>query len=256
MPEDNKPMMIAALILLAIFFFNNPGTFTIFLESPQVQYNNEPIVAEFKLANFSNPLITAFFNDVQIFEISANETNDTISFEKNLINNTHKLTVSGITGEGVLKLVVTESNFQTEGQPLTEVETIEVRDPFVDVTHNLLNVADKGSTVKIEVRTRTPQGDSLEADSVLVEVTDPNSNVQFIDLDKSGDTFTKNFNYEEAGNYIFKINAKRTGFDTREVTAITSVIKTSGVHPIVWIWIAAIVVWVALFGFKFARNKL
>lgn len=248
MSEKNRTLTIVILMILAIIFFNSQ-LFTIYLSSPKVQYNNKPITAEFKLSNYTNPLITAFFENKEIFEINANETNETITFDKNLINNTHQLTIHGIKQEGTFKFVVSEGN-------LSEVELIEIRNPFVDINHNIPGAIDEGESFKIDIKTFNPQGEVLIADDIGVTVSTPDNEVKDIEFTKSENLFYATFNYKDDGNYIFKIKPSKSGFDTKEFTAITSVIETGGIHPIVWIWILAIVFWLILFGIKFARTRL
>lgn len=136
----------------------------------------------------------------------------------------------------------------------SETRTVEVRQAYVDIEENIPNLVDKSKLWTIEIDTKNPQGDDLEADSVDIEVTDPLNAKTIIYLDKSGNKFTKQFNYENAGNYIFKIHAKKEGYVTKEVTRITSVAKPEGIHPIVYLWIGAAIIWLLLFGIKMIRR--
>lgn len=249
MAKDNRPLLIVGLIILAVLFFQYSDFFGINLLSPQVQYNNQDIEARFKLINYTNPTINAFFDNEKIFEITANETNETITFTKDLINGTYVLKVMGIKEEGIFKFVVSEGN-------TTEIQVIEVRGPYVDITYNIPGVVDEDEIVDLEIETFTPQGEELDADSVDVEIIDPDNKAETISFDKSGNKFTKRFNYKENGNYQFKVKARKDGFETIEVTAITTVVKTGGIHPVVWVWIGAAIFWFILFGIKFARTKL
>lgn len=255
---------------MAIFLLNNYGLFTIFLQSPLVAYNNEPIEARFTLAGYVSPDIKGYYNDQQVFEIlnyevnesifnaTTNETtiitknvtiNQTVTFSKEYINGTYILRLSNVNTEGTFKFVVSEGN-------LTETQVIEVRNPYVDISNNIKNIVDNGAIEKIEIRTLTPQNKELDADSVEILVIHPDRTEETLNLDKSGSLFSTNFNYQKNGNYQFKIRARKQGFDTVEVTAITNVVKTSGIHPVLFVWIFAFGLWVILILIKFARRNL
>lgn len=247
MASDNRPLMIVGLIILAILFFQYGDFFGIVMQAPIVQYNNQDIEARFILTDYTNPTIQAFFNDEELFEIEANETNETIIFTKDITNGTYIFKLKGLEEEGIFKVIVSEGN-------ITEAVTIEIRDPFVDVKHNIPSTVLQDETLNMQIKAYTPQGDEIEADAIEIDVSDPDNKINTIFLDKSGNIFTTNFNYEKAGNYIFKIHARKDGFRTQEATVITSVIKETGIHPVVWIWTAAIVIWLLLFGIKILRR--
>jgi len=46
---------------------------------------------------------------------------------------------------------------------------------------------------------------------------------------------------------VFKIHARKQGYDTVEKTAITDVTKTFGINPIFYIWAGIIFIFIVLF---------
>jgi len=246
MAKDNT-LLIIGIIIVGAFFIQYSDFFGISLTSPETQYNNKDIHAEFKLTNYTNPLIEIFFDGVEIYKFDANETNQTISFEKNLVNETYDFIISGIDNEGTLKIVVSENN-------ITETKVINVLDPYVAVTHNIPNTAEEGDSLKILISTSNPQGELLDADSVTIDVTTPDNTLETLTLTKSGDDFEYNFNYEDAGTYQFKLKAVEIDYKTKEFSAVTTVIKAGGIHPIVWVWMAALIFWATLFIIKYIRT--
>jgi len=248
MENDKTIFWIIGLVIVGVLLYNYSGFFGITLSSAETQYNNKDIKAEFSLANYTNPSIQIFFNDEEILELDVNETNDTVSFTRNLVNGTYDFTIKDINKEGFLKIVVSENN-------ITETKVINVQDPHVALTHNILNVAEKGDSLKILVSTLNPQGELLIADSVVIDVTTPDNNLEIITLTKSGDTFEYNFNYEQSGTYQFKIKASKIDYKTKEVSAVTTVIKTGGIPLVVWIWIVAIIIFILFFIIKQIRIR-
>lgn len=274
--KDNQKMLIFLAIVIGIVYAHNAGFFGINIQGSDIRYYNKDIVIPFTLTNFTNPVIESYFNDVQLYEVlvyQVNETmindsinpatnqsynttyqvlvdetiNQSIGYTQYSGNGTYNVKFVNIQTEGLLKIKVIEGEH-------TEVKSIEVRQGYVDISENIPNLVDKSKLWTIEIDTRNPQGDDLEADSVDIDVIDPqNVKTNFI-LTKSGNTFTKQFSYTEAGNYIFKIHAKKEGYTTKEVTRVTSVAKPEGIHPIVFFWVGAAVLWLLLFGIKMARR--
>lgn len=258
MAKDNSTIVIVVMVVLALLFFQNAELFGINLQSQQIQYSNEPIKARFTTTEFTQPSsscvfpdcgpnIQTFFDGEELFYLDP--SNDTIlEVSVDVINDTYVVVLDNVIEEGVFKIVVTEGN-------LSETVVIEVRKPFVDVEHNIINLIDKGGSETIQIRTFDPQGNELEADSVDIDVIAPTDITTNIVLDKKGgNIFEVVFNYEEAGNYLYKIHARKDGFEIQEVTAITNVIKSQGIHPIIWVWGIFIVVWLTLFGIRRIRR--
>lgn len=249
MTNDNSSTLIIIGIIVAVaLLYNYSGFFGIGLRSSSVQYYNEPIEAQFNLTNYTNPSIELFFKDEKIMEFDANDSNQTISFTKNLVNDTYDFYIEGIKEEGALKIVVSEGN-------VTETKIIDVQQPYIDIIHDIPNTAVEGDSIKINVTTLTPQGDPIESDSVVMDVIYPDNSIKTLTLTKSGINAERNFNYENKGTYQFKIRAIKDGYKTKEYSAVTSVISAGGIHPVVWIWIGAFILFIILGGIKFARTR-
>jgi hypothetical protein len=169
-----------------------------------------------------------FFNDIPI-----NTTNE-------FYNNTYKFVLYNVTQEGIFKVIFTAENF-------TESQVIEVKNPFIDIKHNIPETIEKGESFKIQIRTFNPQNEALNADSVDVDVYDPDNSKTTLFLDKQENIFEKIFYYNKAGNYIFKIHPRKVGYETKEFSTITAVLKTKGIHPIVWVWFVSLGIWLILF---------
>lgn len=248
--NEKKIIWIIGIIVLALLFYKYSDSFSIMLSSPMVQYYNQPISATFSLSNYTNPIISGYFNDVELFEMPANTTNWTqnLVFEKSIANGTYTLKLSNVTSEGVFKFKATEGNF-------TETQLIEVKQPFVDIKHNIPSTIDKGSSLNMQIMTFTPQGDILDADSIDIDIYDPQNVKTTIFMEKSGN-FTKVFNYQNVGNYQFKIHPRKDGFATKEFTVITSVTKTQGIHPVIYIWFGFLALFLILLIVKLIRTRL
>lgn len=268
MDKDNKKMLWFLVIVIGIALAHDSGYFGINLSTSDVQFYNKDIVLPFTISNFTNPTIEAYFNDVQLYEVlthqenvsyvnsTTNQTyyvmedrtiNQSIGYTKGFENGSYNIVLKNIQGTGLIKIKVYEENN-------TETKTIEVRQAFVDIKDNFPNLVDRSKMWTLEIETQNPQGDALEADSVDVDVYDPLNVKTTIFMEKAGNKFTKQFTYETAGNYVFKIHAKKEGYVTKEVTRITSVTKSEGIHPIVYVWIAGVILWLLLFGIKMFRR--
>ncbi len=156
--NDNRPIIVIGIIILAVFFFQYSDFFGINLSTSQVQYNNDPIEARFTLTNFSSPNITGYLNDVELLETSGDDPNMTDIYSKDIVNGTYilKLTTDKT---GVFKFVADEGN-------KTETQIIEVRKPFIDIKHNVPNIVNEGESLNLQIKTYTPQGAEVPADSV------------------------------------------------------------------------------------------
>jgi len=272
-----------ALVILvaAILLVQYSGLFSIYLQSSQVQYLNKPLEAKFQLGNYTSPQITVFFNDKQLFLASdyynsteiipveyVNETtNETYTVNEshqikiypatqnnqkeiytfNYINGTYALRLENVTDTGYFKFTVNEGN-------KTESQTIEVRNPFVDMKNDFELTVKQGVLYDLEIKTYNPQGEVLEADSLEVDLTTPDSSVQSLTFTKSNSTFTLPYTYSQNGNYIYKIRPMKLGYDTKEFTVIVSSTKTGGIHPIIYVVAVAVGIFLLLFGIKLFRR--
>jgi len=274
--KDNRTMLIFLAIVVGIVLANNSGLFSINLQTSDIQFYNKPIVLPFTVSNFTSPTVEAYFNDVRLYDVLTYEENETrvnntidpttnqsvntlysvlvnktrnqsIGYTKSFSNGTYNVRFENIYSEGLIKIKVSEGNN-------SETKSVEVRQAFVDISDNVPNLVDRSKIWTIEIDTKNPQGDALEADSVDVDVYDPLNVKTTIFLEKAGSKFTKQFSYVTAGNYQFKIHARKEGYVTKEVTRITSVTKSEGIHPIVYIWVAATAIWLLLFGIKMLRR--
>jgi hypothetical protein len=240
--KENKPILIFIAIVLAIIIAKNTDLFGINLQTEEVQFYNKDIVIPFTLTNFTNPTIEVYFNNIKLYDQSSNIT-DHMTYTQSLNNGVYTITVKYIASAGTLKITAIENGY-------SEVQNIEVRQAYVDIKDNIPNLVDKSKIWDMEIDTYNPQGDILEADSIDIDVYDPLNNKNTIFLDKSGNKFTTKFTYTNDGNYQFKIHARKEGYITREVTRITSVTRSEGVNPIVYIWVGAAVLWALLFLIK------
>lgn len=276
MKDGNKILLIIGIVFLALLIYN-PTIFSIVLKTPQTVYFNKPILIEFQTENFTDPVLNVYLNDVRLYEVLSyqvdetvwtevfNETtNSTMNVSSNIkvnktysqnvelstgkTNETYFIRINNLSSSGVIKFTLTEGN-------KTETQTVEVRKAFVDIKTNIPNLADEGVSLKIEIKTFTPQGDVLEADSVDVDVIDPSNTKTSLSFTKSVNVFSYTFNYADAGNYQFKIYPRKDGFDTKEFTVITSVAKKEGVHPIIYVFGFIFAIWLILFIIKRVRVK-
>jgi hypothetical protein len=269
MKKKNNTIMIVVALILAALFYQYSGLFTIGLQSPQVQYNNEAIVSEFTLTNFTNPQIDAFFNDKKVYtadyytlqsiteEINGtNQTRDvkvypalnqSYAYTYQTANGTYILKLTNVAETGVFKFVVSEGNH-------TETALIEVRKPYVAMKNNIEPSVDEGAILNMQVTTFNPQGNNISADRVEITMITPDNKQKELTLVKSGNLFTTTINYNQIGNYQFKIRPVLEGYTTEEFTAITSVVKQSAINPIIWIWLGAAGLFILLFIIKRIRG--
>jgi hypothetical protein len=282
MKQDEKVLLAIIVVIAGLILYNQGALFTIYLQSAQVQYTNQPIEAKFTLADYTNPTIKTLFNGQQMY--TAEEyTVSNITEEVTLINNsidpitnlsynttyvvnesrevkvypavnqkyaytyqtsngTYILKLSGVTETGIFKFIVSEGN-------KTEIQTVEVRSPFVNIQTDMKTLVDEGTIDKITIKTLTPQGAELEIESLDMEVTKPDNSVETLTAVKDGTKFTVTTTYKENGNYIYKIKGRKAGYDSKEFTVAVSVTKNSTIPPIIWIWIAApilLILWIAI----------
>lgn len=248
MANYNTIFWIIGIILVVALLYQYGDFFGIDLTSSDVQYYNEPIEVQFKLVNYSNPSIKLFLDSIEILEFDANDSNQTVSFTKNIVNGTYDFYIEGIDKEGILKIVVFEGN-------ITDTKIIKIEKPFIEISHNIPNTGDEGDSIKITAFTKTPQGEILDVDYVEIDIYYPDNSMDTIRLTKSGDGYIYNFNYQDKGTYQFKIRAIKEGFKTKEYSAVTTIISTGGIHPVIWLFIFAIILWLIFFGIKFARTR-
>lgn len=268
------------ILIVGVLFVHYSGLFTIYLQSSQVQYNNKPIEAKFTLSNFTNPTIKVFFNDRELFQTdyyynqtetipveyinqTTNETyyinethqvkiypatknNQKEIYTFNYINGTYALRLENAT-TGYFKFTIIEGN-------KTESQVIEVRNPFVDMKNDFENTVKQGVKYDLEILTYTPQGEVLEADTLEVDLTTPDSSVQSLTFKKEGNKFTLPYTYAQNGNYIYKIRPTKLGYETKEFTIIVSSTKTGGIHPIVWVVMITSIIFIILFVIKLIRR--
>ena len=247
--QDNTIVWVIVLLIAGAFLYNYSSFFGIGITSASTQYYNKPITLEFSLTNYTNPNILIFFNDKEIMEIDANDTNQTISFTKNLVNGTYTFSMHNISEAGFLKVVVSENN-------LTETQVINVQRPYIEAVNNIPNTANQGETFKILVSSLNPQGENITADSIIVYVTNPDNSVETLTLTKSGDNFEYNFKYKTDGTYQFKIRASKLDYQTKETSAVTIAIKSGGIPLFMWIWIGAAIIIFLLFIIKQIRVRM
>jgi hypothetical protein len=286
--KNNNTIKIIIILLLAMLFFKYAGLFTINFQSDNIQYFNKPIEAKFTLANYTSPEIKAFFNEQEIYEESqfnweniteevtrVNETTNEsyVINETKLVkvypnsssviqsfiytyldnNGTYTLKLTNVTEEGIFKIVV------SEGNKTPEVQVIEVKKPYVKVIADIPQSVERNTRSTLEVKTYNPQGEKLSADSVDIVVSTPDSVERTIDLVKvnetDSNTFRIEYDYLNYGAYNFKIHARLPGYETLEEHKLTTVLKTEGIHPIIWVWTIAIILYVILFLLNLIGKK-
>lgn len=255
MAKNNNWMWIVGILLVGIIFYKYSSLGAISMYSNQVQYYDKPISVSFS-TDLNNFTYQSYFNE--------NEIDTTLNGPYNALCGINQTCLPryeinyNITQEGTFKLVLsapvvpcynetvfdnsTNSSSTTLKCPIaampSDIITVEVRKPFVDETNNIPTTLDKGQNELITVSTFNPHNEVLDADSVTLIVTRPDNKQETIEMKKdSTGKFSSNFNYDKAGSYVFKIHASKLGYDTVEKTAITSVLKSSGVPLIMWIWI-------------------
>lgn len=234
MSKDNSLWIVGAVIaVFAVFALMSSNNLfsTVNFNIDQVQYYNQPIKVTVN-TDIQEPVISAYFNNVPINMTQANS------------NGTYILSTT-VSQEGILKVSVDD---KVSNQTFEQV--VEVRKPYVSVTNDFPATTDKGKSIKLTVKTYTPQGQQLVADGVDVDVIYPDGSKQTIFLEKSGNEFTKNFAFTSAGNHNFKIHARKDGFDTVEKGVIVEVLRSSSAPAIVYIWAGLIVLWLVLFALR------
>lgn len=290
MAQPKINIWLALVILVgAVLFVHYSGFFSIYLQSAQVQYLNKPLEAKFTLGNFSNPTIKVFYNDKQLFTaddyytetqiVQVQYTNNTIDpvtnlsinqtyfvnethetkiynaaknnqkelYTFNYLNGTYALRLENVTQVGYFKFVVSEGN-------KTESQVIEVRNPFIDMKNNLKSIVYQGESYDLQILTYNPQGEKMEADSLDVDLTTPDSSVQNLAFTKNGTNWNHKYTYTQNGNYIYKIRPSKLGYDTKEFTIIVSSTKTGGIPPIIWVVMIASMFFIILFVIKLVRR--
>lgn len=203
----------------------------------------------------SNPTIKYYFNENLLGEATlvngslVSPGNQTIVLTTNVINGTNVVQIDNVKQAGIFKLVVQSGS-------TTESQQIEVRQPFVDVKHDIPTTLVKGDSAKLSIQTYTPQGEIMDADSVDVDMYLPDGSKQSLLFDKqTNSSFTKQVTYVNAGEYIFKIHAHKLGYTTNEVSTITNVILKSGPNPILYIWFGAALLFIGLVIFRRFRKR-
>lgn len=232
--EKKKVRNTIIVIVLAFLLLVIAKQFDLFstqtLELNQVQYYNKPIKLQIT-TDIIEPIFTAKFNNQNIN-----------------INYTKQDQVYIITTEleeiGLLKVYLNDEL----------IETIEVKKPYVTALNNFPTIVDKGTTYTIEIEPINPQGEVLDSDSMDITIIFPDNKQSKMVLEEDGNIFKGTIQYTDSGNYIFKIKPRKIGYDTKETTAITSVLKTKSVHPVFYIWAGLIGLWVLLFITKLAIN--
>lgn len=245
--KEISPILLVIVLIAGFLLLQNNGFFSIIMQSPQVQYYNEPIEARFSLTNFTNPTITAYFNDAELFERPSNESNQNVIFSTEIINSSYVYKISNVTQEGLFKIIAKEGN-------KTETQVIEVKRPYVDIKHDIESVIEEGTLDKINIKTFTPQGEPIESDINIYVINPDNSQTIITPTKLTSNEYEFTFTYAKAGNYQFKIAPSKTGYDTKEFTIITSVTKSAGVHPIIYIWFGAVAIWLILFVIRRFRK--
>lgn len=286
--KDTNVLLILVIIFAGMALVSNPGLFTIYTLSQQVQYTNQPIEARFTLSNYSNPTIKALFNGVELYTadyFTLSNTTEEVTYVNNSIdsqtgipinitykinetkqiksypaqgqkyiytyetlNGTYVLKLTGFNETGYFKFIVSEGN-------KSEFQTIEVRTPFVNIENDIRNVIDQGSIEKITLKTKTPQGNDLEAESLDIQIIKPDNSVETITPSKNGNVFTFNYNYLKEGNYIYKIKGRKAGYDSKEFTIAVSVTKNASIPLIIWIWMAAALILIILIIITLIRRS-
>lgn len=260
MAKDNTLLVIGAIIL-AVLLYKYALTGSIYsVLTPQVQYYDKPIVLALQtdLENstvetyFKNQLVNATitrgdcsssgFSGYSVANVSVNVT--TADCEQ-------IVAVLNVSEEGVFKIVLTAENS-------SDIQTVEVKKPFVAVKHDIPASLDKGESVQIKILTFNPHNESLKADSVTLKITKPDDSVDTVILDRGNDglEYTGVYNYAKAGNYVTRIYANKAGYDTVEQTMITAVLKEEGIHPVIGIWVGMIaLILILLLGRRFVWRR-
>ena len=244
MEDEKKILWVLGILIAATVLSQYTTIFSIFLQSPETVYYNQPILIRFT-TNFTNPVITTYLNDVKLYEITSYQVNETVitpvfnettnstvnvssvittnkTYSQNVSlsigkeNSTYFIRVSNLSSTGVIKFTVSEGS-------TTETQTVTVQRAFVDMKNNFPNSTKEGETYKLIITTYDPQGNALEADSVDVNLTNPLNQIINLSFEKSNNTFTLDYSYISPGIYFFKVYPRKAGYDTKEFIINTTV---------------------------------
>lgn len=233
--DKNQILWVAGAIIAVVLLYQYSGLFsTINLQSNPIQFLNKPIEARFT-TDLIQPNITTFFDD------------SPINVTMVLINGTYLFTLENQTREGIFKIVMQAGN-----ETISQV--IEVKNPYIETSNDIPATANKRDIIEISIQTFNPQGDALNADSVDVDVYDPDNIKTTLFFEKQTNRFVKEFTFNKNGAYLFKIHARKVGYDTKETGAITNVLQSGGIPFIIWIWIGAAGLFIILFIWRRYRR--
>lgn len=220
-------------IIIILLLINNPFKKEANLLSSQVQYYNKPIT-------FSVSNVSLDSNVAVSFE------GNNINFTKQIVNNT-LLISTNVMSTGT----VTASIYGTA----TETVFIEAKKPYLDVKTDFPINLDLNTAYPLKINTFNPQGEKVAADTIDMDITLPDYSKDTVLLAKTGENeYTYNYTFKQSGGYFFDIHARIIGWDVNEKRVAVQVLKPAGIHPIIYIWLGTIVVWLILFIIKRFRK--
>lgn len=243
--DSTKYLIIVFLLIAGVLYAKQTGLFALVeYKSPVVQYYNSPIEVEFIVTNATEISIEAFFNGNKVYS-DIDGTNDGVEVIKG--TEYHKVIYTA-SSKGVFRVEVSEGDSK-------DTFTVEVKQPYLESKNNFPASIKKGEKATLQVTTFDPSNLPIESDSLEVTVELPSSEKKNLDFTKSGNMFTLDYTFKDAGGYIFKIYARKAGYQTVERSAITSVVGQDEPHPVFYIWGIGVGLFVVLIIARIVRKK-
>lgn len=238
--------LLVAVIILAKQFelFSVTGITT---ESKRVLYINEPINFQIQLlygnlsvtsngtvlnSTISDELITT--NDITV---KINNKNMSATVVELVPNQRYNISLT-TNEEGYLSVIVKD-----------KILMMELKAPVVNIEYDIPIQTTIGSKHTLFVKTLTPQGDLLNADKVLIEITDPHNQNEVVEMTKDSlGIFSYDMTYKYDHNYYFTITPSATSlnYKTQSRDATTVVQGTAEVPVFFYFMIANAVIFIAV----------
>lgn len=153
----------------------------------------------------------------------------------NITNNQGVITAS-LTRPGILEV--------TNG---VDTYKVDVRIPYVKTEDNIPVEANINNPTNIIIKTLTPQGIVLDAESVTLIQTDPQGVKSTLPLKKDSiGVFSASVTYSQKGFHTYELSAVKPGFDAKVVKRTTAVQSTTGGSIFFYIFIGGLALFLVL----------
>jgi hypothetical protein len=205
-------------------YINEPVNFAI-----QLQYGNLTASSNGSTIDTTQADVVLTTNDIHI-KMNSQDINATITeVVPNLVYN---ITVPNPV-EGYLSVTVQD-----------RILMMELKAPVVNIEYDIPIQTVKGAKHTLFVRTMTPQGDILNADSVMLEIVDPHTQTTVEQMKKVSDgVFSYDMTYTYDHNYYFTITPAATSLNYKTTQRqATTVVQGSEAPPIFFYFMIANVV--------------